>query len=167
MGNCGILWVIPRNCDDSMFRGLNQVNLDSKGRVSLPAKFRTLLANEDSIVLTIDTQEKCLLLYPITEWDGIERKISSLPSLNPTARKLQRLLIGHATEIQIDAQGRMLLPPPLREYAQLTKQVVILGQGNKCEVWDEAIWQERRASWINEGVSNLEELPEEVKNISL
>lgn len=150
-----------------MFRGLNQVNLDSKGRVSLPAKFRTLLAHEPSVVLTIDTQEKCLLLYPLTEWSGIEKKISSLPSLNPTARKLQRLLIGHATEIQIDSQGRMLLPSPLRDYAELTKQVVILGQGNKCELWDEAKWQERRASWINEGVASLEDLPEEVKNISL
>ncbi len=98
---------------------------------------------------------------------SIEKKISSLPSLNPTARKLQRLLIGHATEIQIDAQGRMLLPSPLRDYAQLKKQVVVLGQGNKCEFWDEDNWQERRAAWLSEGLVNLDELPNEVKNISI
>ena len=112
-----------------MFRGLNQVNLDDKGRLALPAKFRVALNDEVSVVLTIDTQEKCLLLYPLSEWSSIEKKISSLPSLNPTARKLQRLLIGHATEIQIDSQGRMLLPSPLRDYAQLKKTSSCVGTG--------------------------------------
>lgn len=150
-----------------MFRGLHQVTLDEKGRVALPAKFRTILGIGTSIVLTIDTQEKCLLMYPKDEWEIIERKIGALPSLNPTARKLQRLLIGHATELQMDSQGRILTPAPLREFSELNKQVVIVGQGNKCEIWDDSNWQKRRKAWLEEGVVDIDNLPEDVRNISL
>ena len=150
-----------------MFRGIHLVSLDNKGRVSLPAKFRALMLNEASVIVTIDTQDDCLLMYPLTEWASIEKKIGALPTLNATARKLQRLLIGHATELQIDSNGRINLPPLLRDYAQLLKNVVILGQGNKCEIWDEENWQNRRTGWIDEGVVDLDELPDDMKNISL
>lgn len=103
------------------------------------------------MVTTIDSIERCLLLYPLAEWSEIERKLVRLPSLDPAAQRLKRLLLGHASDCELDAAGRVLLAPPLREYAKLSKHVVMIGQGNKFEVWDEAIWNERREQWLGAG----------------
>ncbi|OGT43326.1 MAG: cell division/cell wall cluster transcriptional repressor MraZ [Gammaproteobacteria bacterium RIFCSPHIGHO2_12_FULL_40_19] len=153
-----------------MFRGINGINIDAKGRVAMPTRYRErlLLDSHSSVVLTIDTEERCLLLYPLPEWEEIERKIASLPSFNPAARRIQRLLIGHATDIEMDAQGRILLPSMLREYAGLKKRAVLVGQGKKFELWDEAHWDESRGRWLEaESAMDDSELPEEVKSISL
>jgi MraZ protein len=120
------------------------------------------------VVLTIDTEERCLLLYPLLGWEEIERKLAGLPSFNPAARRIQRLLIGHATDIEMDGHGRILLPPLLREYAGLQKNAVLVGQGRKFELWDEAHWNESRGRWLEEESSFSESmLPDEVKSISL
>jgi MraZ protein len=105
-------------------------------------------------------------MYPLPEWEEIERKLVRLPSLNKQARRLQRLLIGHATECQLDANGRVLLPPPLREFASLNRQAVLIGQGNKFELWDEQIWNERRDTWLAEEDDELE-MPDELESLSL
>lgn len=91
-----------------MFRGVNKINLDAKGRMALPARYRDQIADccENQLVVTIDTETRCLLLYPLPEWETIEKKIESLPSFNPAARRIQRLLIGHATDLELDASGR-------------------------------------------------------------
>ena len=102
------------------------------------------------MIVTIDTEQPCLLIYPLPEWELIEEKIEALPSFNPTTRRIQRLLIGHATEVEVDGNGRMLLSNPLREYAQLGKKVVLIGQGKKFELWDEGIWSQRMESWLSE-----------------
>lgn len=153
-----------------MFRGLNAVNIDEKGRIVMPTRYRERLQidNTATVVLTIDTEEHCLLVYPLPEWEDIERKLAALPSFNPAARRIQRLLIGHATDIELDGQGRILLPPLLREYAGLTKRAVLVGQGKKFELWEEAHWNESREKWLKEeaNVAN-ESLPDEVKSISL
>lgn len=153
-----------------MFRGLNGVNIDAKGRMVMPTRYRERLQldNKNSVVLTIDTEDKCLLLYPLPEWLEIEKKLAALPSFNPAARRIQRLLIGHATDVDMDTQGRILLPSLLREYAGLSKRAVLVGQGKKFELWDEAHWDEMRNQWLQEE-SNVSEadLPEEVKSISL
>jgi MraZ protein len=134
------------------FRGVSNLSLDAKGRIVLPARYRERLLAicESQLIVTIDTDQPCLLIYPLPEWERIEEKIEALPSFNPTTRRIQRLLIGHATEIEVDANGRMLLSNPLREYAQLDKKVVLIGQGKKFELWDEAVWNERMSSWLNE-----------------
>lgn len=152
-----------------MFRGVNAVNIDAKGRIVVPTRYRERLQDESrsSIVLTIDTEEKCLLLYPLVAWEEIESKLAELPSFNPAARRIQRLLIGHATEAELDSHGRILLSPLLREYAGLNKRAMLVGQGKKCELWDEAHWQERRNRWLEEESSVDSELPAEVKNLSL
>ena len=153
-----------------MFRGINGVNIDAKGRFVMPTRYRERLQldSKSSVVLTIDTEERCLLLYPLPEWEEIEKKLSALPSFNPAARRIQRLLIGHATDVEMDAQGRILLPPLLREYAGLTKASVLVGQGKKFELWDEAHWDESRGRWLQEESNSDEaELPDEVKSISL
>ena len=148
-----------------MFRGINSITIDTKGRMALPSRYRELLS--ESMVVTIDTEETCLLLYPEAEWQKIEMSLQKLPSFNPAARRIQRLLIGHATDVDLDAQGRILLPLELRQYAQLQKQTVLIGQGNKFEIWEEIQWQVRRQKWLEEESSHSDELPDEMKNFSL
>lgn len=151
-----------------MFRGLNTVNLDAKGRLAVPMKYRQLLVDlcAGRLVATIDTEERCLLIYPVDEWEIIQTKIEALPSFNPSARRIQRLLIGHATDIELDANGRILLSQPLREYAQLEKETILLGQGKKLELWSKDLWNSRREDYIAE-VNSLEALPDELLNLSL
>lgn len=151
-----------------MFRGVHNINLDAKGRMAIPARYRQLLheSNNGALVVTIDTEEACLLVYPLSEWEPIQAKIEALPSFNPAARRIQRLLIGHATDIELDANGRLLLPSPLREYAGLDKKMVMMGQGNKFELWDEAHWAERRQRYLDD-MREDNQLPEELLNLSL
>lgn len=134
-----------------MFRGINSVNLDAKGRMALPTRHREALAGGNGkLVVTIDTRERCLLLYPLVEWSAVEQRLVALSNMKRSARQLQRLLIGHATDIELDTSGRVLLPPTLREYAGLSKRLVLLGQGNKIEVWSEEVWQQRLDEWLAE-----------------
>ena len=134
-----------------MLRGVNRISLDAKGRLAVPTRYRERLREScaSKLVVTVDP-DRCLLIYPMPEWQEIERKLTRLPSFDPTARRLQRLLVGHATEVEMDAQGRVLMPPPLREFAGLDKLVVLIGQGNKFELWDEARWNELREGWLQE-----------------
>ena len=148
-----------------MFRGINAINIDGKGRVAVPTRYREALSS--SLVLTIDTEETCLLLYPAMQWQVIEDNLQRLPSFNAAARRIQRLLIGHATDVELDSNGRILLSPLLREYAQLDKRVVMIGQGNKFEVWDETLWEARRKQWLADEASKEDGLPDEMKNFSL
>ena len=150
-----------------MFRGVNNITLDAKGRMAMPTRYRERLHErcDGQLVVTVD-RDHCLLVYPLPEWEEIERKLVRLPSLNKQARRLQRLLIGHATECQLDANGRVLLPPPLREFASLERQAVLIGQGNKFELWDEQIWNERRDGWLAEEDDELE-MPDELESLSL
>jgi MraZ protein len=134
------------------FRGASNLSLDAKGRIVLPARYRERLLEicDSELIITIDTEQPCLLIYPLPEWELIEEKIEALPSFNPATRRIQRLLIGHATEVEVDGNGRMLISNPLREYAQLGKKVVLIGQGKKFELWDEAIWAQRMETWLSE-----------------
>ncbi|MEQ6343038.1 MAG: division/cell wall cluster transcriptional repressor MraZ [Gammaproteobacteria bacterium] len=148
-----------------MFRGVTSLSLDTKGRMAMPAKYRDRLQDlcGGQLVITVDRDDRCLLVYPLPEWEEIERKLAKLPSLNKQARRLQRLLIGHATECELDSAGRILLPPKLREYAGLDKQVMLLGQVNKFELWDEQVWN---AIWSNEEAGE-EGLSAELESLSL
>lgn len=151
-----------------MFRGVAELTLDAKGRIAMPAKFRDRLQDQcnGKLVITVD-RDHCLLVYPLPEWEEIERKLVKLPTLNKQARRLQRLLIGHATECELDGSGRILIPPPLREFARLDKYTVLIGQGNKFELWDAQMWNERRAVWLSEDEDDGEGLPVEFQSLSL
>jgi len=126
-----------------VFRGVQHINLDAKGRLSVPARQRESLLDisAGSIVVTIDTQSSCLVLYPLREWERIERDVQNLPTLNPAVRRFQRLVLGYASDLDLDSNGRILLPGALREYAHLEKRVVLVGQGNKLELWSESLWE--------------------------
>ncbi|MBL4820679.1 MAG: division/cell wall cluster transcriptional repressor MraZ [Gammaproteobacteria bacterium] len=151
-----------------MFRGVNTINLDAKGRMAMPARYRDQLLSHCAghLVATIDTSSRCLLLYPIHEWEEIQRKIESLPSLNPVSRRIQRLLIGHATDLELDSNGRILLPQTLREYAALEKHIALIGQGKKLEIWDQLGWIEHRDQLLVESDSDGE-MPEDLRSLSL
>ncbi len=151
-----------------MFRGVQHINMDAKGRLAIPARQREPLLEEcaGQIVVTIDTQSTCLSIYPMPVWETLEEKLQSLPSLNPGVKRFQRLVLGYATDIQLDGNGRMLLPPSLRDYAQLQKKLVLVGQGNKFELWSEELWIQERDSALEE-VGADAPLPEELMNLPL
>lgn len=150
-----------------MFRGVNQVNLDAKGRLAMPARYRDQISVRCAghLVLTIDTEERCLLLYPVDEWEIIQAKIDALSSFNPVTRRLQRLLVGHASDIEMDSNGRLLIPSLLRDYAGLDKKVILLGQGRKFELWDEDNWNATRDKYLQEVEG--EALPDALLDLSL
>jgi MraZ protein len=152
-----------------MFRGINTITIDTKGRLAIPMRYRGELGAEEKIplVVTIDTEETCLLLYTAAQWQIIEDNLQKLPSFNAAARRIQRLLIGHATDIEVDTNGRVLLPTVLRTYAQLEKDVVMIGQGNKFEVWNKELWESKREQWLVEEASKTDGLPDEMKTFSL
>jgi MraZ protein len=157
-----------------MYRGINAINLDSKGRVTLPTRYREELSQKESLgdkleklIVTIDTDSPCLLLYPLIEWQKIEQKIQALPSFNKATRRIQRLLIGHATDVDVDNSGRVLLPPLLREYACLEKEIVLIGQGNKFEIWDKKYWQKHRDEWLAEEADSATDVPPELQSLAL
>lgn len=140
-----------------MFRGINTAKLDAKGRMALPTRYRDIVTviSEGKLVVTIDMREKCLLMYPLPEWEVVQRKLEDLSNISPRARLLQRLLIGHATDMELDSNGRLLLPQMLRDYAELEKSLVLVGQGNKIEIWSEDNWQSRMAHWLSDESGDL------------
>lgn len=130
-----------------MFRGSFALNLDDKGRLTLPTRYRDPLFADcgGQLICTIDHKDPCLLLYPLTEWEEIEEKLKRLSSFNPQEQRLKRLLLGHATDCEMDKNGRILLPATLRAHANLTKELRLVGQLNKFEIWDEQIWNQKVA----------------------
>lgn len=134
----------------------------------MPARYRERLAAacNGQLVVTID-RGYYLLLYPLPTWEEIEHKLVNLPSLHPQVRELQRLLVGHATEVTMDGHGRVLLPPELREFAYLEREVVLLGLMNKFELWDKAAWDERREASLSGGQGENGSLPEELARLAL
>jgi len=114
-----------------MFRGANKVTLDAKGRMAMPARYRELLLErgDGRLVVTVDRSDRCLLIYPLPDWEEIERKLMRLPTLNAQARRLQRLMVGHATDLELDSHGRVLIAPKLREFAGLSRQATLMTRG--------------------------------------
>jgi MraZ protein len=137
--------------------------------MSIPARYRPQLEQDanNQLVITIGTDDPCLLLYPLQEWESLEQKIESLPSFNKAARRVQRLLIGHATEVELDTSGRILVPPLLRDYAKLEKTIMLVGQGKKFEIWSEAQWEANRQDWLAIDSSEDKDFPAELMSLSI
>jgi MraZ protein len=150
---------------DVVFRGISQLSLDSKGRLAVPARHRDVLRERcgGNLVITADA-DHCLLMYPLPEWEVIQQKLEGLSNLDPRVRELQRRLIGFAVDTEMDSAGRVLISPALRQYAQLEKDVVLVGQGRKFELWHEENWNEliARAGGFSAGG-----LPPELEGFSL
>ncbi|ARN74713.1 division/cell wall cluster transcriptional repressor MraZ [Oceanicoccus sagamiensis] len=148
-----------------MYLGSNAISMDAKGRLAIPAKVRDALLSDcgGRIVVTAHTEERCLLVYPEQQWQQLLPQIESLPNINRKAAKMQRVLLGYATNLEVDeANGRILLPPTLREYAGLEKKLMLVGQGKKLELWSEEEW----AKYLD-AAGDEDEIPPEVLSLSL
>lgn len=157
-----------------MFTGSTQMALDGKGRLAIPARLRERLAAQcgGHLVVTADPTSGCLLLYPYPEWEKVAARLNALPSLDPIAKELKRLVIGSAEEVEADSAGRILISPMLRRFAKLDKSVALVGQGEKFEIWDDPTWQARleQASQLTQQLADAARagtLSEELKGFSL
>ena len=148
-----------------MFRGISQLNLDVKGRLAVPARHRDALLERCAghLVITADA-DRCLLIYPLPDWELIQQKLEGLSNLDPRVRELQRRIIGFAVDVDMDGAGRVLISPALREYAQLDKAVVLVGQGKKFELWNKDAWEQMIAKAAPLSVGGL---PPELDGFSL
>jgi MraZ protein len=124
-----------------VFRGIHSQKLDAKGRLALPARFREVLAARDQIKLVVTGWTDCLWVYSLEEWLRVEEQIGRLPSQEPDVLAFVRSFVGKATEVELDAQGRFLIGQPLREYAGLDKDVMVVGLTKRIEVWDKERWR--------------------------
>jgi len=151
-----------------MFRGPTKVTLDSKGRLAIPSRYRDLIVQrcEGHMVVTVD-KSNCLLLYLQPDWEELERQLNALPSLHEAARELQRNMVGGASDVDLDAAGRILVSREHREFAGLDKQVMLVGLGHKFEIWDHDRWQQRQGAWLKSKDPDFSDLPPELRTLSL
>ncbi len=151
-----------------VFRGSNEINMDTKGRMAIPARYRDALMSEfdGSLVATISITDTCLFIYPRPEWEEMEVKIARMSTFNKDTRRLQHLLIGNARDLDLDGSGRVLIPQELREYAKLDKKVTLVGQSHRLELWDTESWNSNRKAWLDEVASGLD-IPEDIQSLSL
>jgi MraZ protein len=155
--------------ENILFRGFNKISIDNKGRLAVPSRYRELISvqAENSLVITLNPLDRSLWLYPLPEWDVIEDKLASLSDFDKQSRRTKQMMRGYATDCQLDSQGRILIPKELRSYADLTKQAVILGQGNKFEIWNEKAWEAQRDEWLETVGDDSLSTPESLQSLSL
>ncbi|NPV44966.1 division/cell wall cluster transcriptional repressor MraZ [Koleobacter methoxysyntrophicus] len=143
-----------------MFMGEYNHTVDSKGRLIIPAKFRELLGEKFVITKGLD---HCLFVYPMDEWANLERKLKDLPFTQKDARAFVRFFFSGATEIELDKQGRVLIPPNLREFAKIEKDVVIIGVSSRVEIWSLDEWQ----SYSSSAEVSYEEIAEKMVELGI
>lgn len=149
----------------SNFLGSHAINMDAKGRLAIPTKVREELAQlcGGRIVVTANAdEERCLFVYPEPEWEVLRPQIEALPNMNKAVRRLQRLILGNAAPMEMDANGRILVPPTLRNHANLEKKVMLIGLGKKLELWSEERW----FAMLDESPGD-DEIPPEMEKLSL
>jgi MraZ protein len=152
-----------------LFRGSSTVSIDSKGRIAVPSRFRERLLTiaGGCLVQTLNPLDRSLWLYPLNEWEAIENKLATLSDFDKQSRRAKQMMRGYATDCQFDSQGRILLSQELRDYADIKKHVLILGQGNKFEIWDQASWNEQRDLWLAQVGDDNSEPSDALKPLSL
>ena len=152
-----------------MFRGVNNINLDAKGRMAVPARHRDLLAGDgvEELMVTLAHRGNCLLIYPMPEWEMIEGRLTKLSDLNESAYQLKQILLGHASQCSLDGSGRILIPPLLREQVEIDKHSALVGMGNKLELWQEETWSAQRTANLSR-ISEMDlESSEELAGLTL
>lgn len=150
---------------ERVFQGATQINLDAKGRMSVPTKARDPLTQGGTVKLVLTAHpEGCLLLYPLPAWEPIRAKVMAFPSLDRQSNLWKRLLVGFAEEVEPDSAGRLLISPVLRDYAHITRPVMFVGQGSHFEIWDLEAWNAGLESLRTGGTPNV---PPGMENFSL
>ena len=135
--------LVERATDGKMFRGLTNVSLDERGRFAMPTRYREAIRERSGgkLVITIDIRDECLLVYPKADFEEVERQLREHDNTRRSIRSLQRMVVGFATDVELDGNGRVLIPQELRDHAGLSKKVVVIGQTNKLELWADTTWQ--------------------------
>ena len=133
-----------------MYRGCSKISIDSKGRLAVPSRYRALILEQaqNNLVITLNPLDRSLYLYPLPEWEIIEDKLAALSDFDKQSRRTKQMMRGYANDCQLDSQGRILIPKELRGHAELSRQAIILGQGNKFEIWNEKTWEKQRDDWL-------------------
>ena len=153
------------NVGETVFQGANQINLDAKGRMAVPTRAREPLTQGGTVKLVLTAHpDSCLLLYPAPAWEPIRAQVMSFPSLDRQASLWKRLLVGFAQDVEPDAAGRLLIPPELRDFAKIDRQVMFVGQGSHFEIWDLESWNAQLESLRSGGSPSL---PPGMENFSL
>ncbi|MDO4935326.1 MAG: division/cell wall cluster transcriptional repressor MraZ [Phascolarctobacterium sp.] len=143
-----------------MFNGEYAHTIDDKGRFTMPTKLRDALRDGFYITRGLDG---CLNMYDSEQWKVFEAKLAALPTTNKSARDFVRFFVSGAVDSAYDKQGRVLLPPNLREYAKLDKDIIIAGVITHCEIWDAVAWQEKQKGVVG----NIEELTEQMSDFGV
>ncbi|MBX6352175.1 MAG: division/cell wall cluster transcriptional repressor MraZ [Thermoflavifilum sp.] len=143
-----------------MFMGEFQHTLDDKGRLTIPVKFREGLGSPFVMTRGLD---RCLFVYPMSEWESLENKLKALPLTRADARSFVRFFFSGATECELDKQGRVLIPATLRDYARLERDCVVLGVSNRVEIWSESEWR----SYSDQAAESFAEIAEKLVDLSL
>ena len=128
---------------NALFQGATELTLDAKGRLAVPTRHRDALLSGGRAVILTAHPDRCVMLYPRVSWEPIGARIQSLSPFNEQARMWQRVLLGYAEELELDAQGRILISPALRKFSSLTKDVMLVGQGSHFEIWDIEAWDQK------------------------
>lgn len=152
-----------------MFRGTSAITLDSKNRITIPTKYRDELLTDcqGKMICTVDIQHACLLLYPLPEWEEIELTLANLSSTNPQERLFKQIILGNASDCVMDKNGRLLINGPLRKHANLDKDIMLVGQLNKFEIWHESAWQAQMQQGISKIQSGEIELTDRLLDLPL
>lgn len=151
-----------------MLRGASSLSIDNKGRMAVPTKYRDFLLSdcEGKMVCTVDLHQSCLLLYPLTEWEEVEAQLRRFSDMKPHEKRIKRVLLGYASECDMDKSGRLLLPSTLRQHAGLDKQIMLVGQLNKFEIWDEQSWQKQVQEDLEMEMTGEFELSEQLQDFT-
>ncbi len=135
----------------------------------MPSRFREVLSasSVSQLVVSIDVQGLCLTMYPLAQWEEMEQRLMSLPSLHDSVRRMQNMIIGNAFETEMDGNSRISIPPQLRKQVGLDKKITMVGQGSRLEIWSEEAWEARFGEWKEVGPNSLADLPDSIKDMVL
>ncbi len=147
-----------------MFHGTSALSLDAKGRIAIPARHRDALVPDGAPLVITAHPHRCLLIYPQATWEPISQQISAMPGLGQQTATLKRLLVGFAQSEELDGAGRVLVAPSLRQWAELEKQLWLVGVGSHFELWSDAGWQKQQAAML---ALDGEDLPPGFESLAL
>ncbi|MFC1855084.1 division/cell wall cluster transcriptional repressor MraZ [Thermodesulfobacteriota bacterium] len=146
-----------------MFRGHYEHNVDAKGRVSIPVRFREVISVKYDTNLMVTTLNKSLVAYPLSEWVILEEKLMTLPQFKPEVKSFMRMFVSGAVECSLDKQGRILIPPTLRKYANIDKELIFVGMLDKFEIWSKELWDAE----LDKSRSNFEDISESLAEFGI
>jgi MraZ protein len=151
-----------------MFRGATKTSVDDKGRLVVPVRYRERFAERSGgdVIVTVNRDGECLVIYPAVDWEPVQSEIMKMPAFSKDVEILRRVMVGFASDQKIDGHGRVLIPPELREFAQIERNAMLIGQGNRFELWQEARWTERSSFWLKSAQTGTD-LPPELSSFSL